>query len=468
MPARKTTKSKAAPSQPARSRGAAAGDSAPTAEDLFRRYVRTHDLALRDQLISRHTHLVQAVARRFAGMGESPEDLVQEGTMGLINAVDLFDVERGVKFTTYATHLIGGQIQHYLRDKGKLIRQPAWIQELSGRIAKTSEALTQKLKRAPTPAEVAKKLDIPEDTVRDSLRARERSKVASLDVPREDDSESPSAGLDAEKIEGGQLSPLQMPIEDRLLLEEAIEKLKDLERQVVRYFFFHDLNQTEIARKLEISVNYASYLLRGALSKLRTAFETQAHEAEVQLPAPPPAARGRVPLPPAGASPAAAQGAAGVATLGYLQERLREEVARSRRYPQNFAVMFVLVAPSDGDGAPVALDPALFSQLAGLLRADVRSVDLVARVDRGILGLLLPRTGGEAKILGKRLIERILASGLRSGDRDLTVSVGYAVFPTDGRCPEDMLASARRAAEQACAEGGSCIRRVPRGARLRR
>jgi len=456
---------KANRSGPSRNGAAAPGEPGASTEDLFRQYTRTRELAMRDLLIGRHTHLVQAVARRFTGMGESAEDLVQEGTMGLINAVDLFDVDRGVKFTTYATHLIGGQIQHYLRDKGKLIRQPAWIQELSGKITKTTEALTQKLKRTPTPAEIAQALQISEDTVRDSLRARERTKVASLDVQREDDSESQGPGVDTEKLEGAHLTPLQMQVEDRLLLEQAIAKLKDLERRVVRYFFYHDLNQTEIARKLDISVNYASYLLRGALTKLRSAFETQAQESEAAIAPVPPAPRGRVPMAPA-ALQAPADLPTGLASLGYLQERLRQEVLRCQRYPQNFAVMLVLAVPGDG-GEPVS-DPAVLAQVVVVLRSGVRSVDLLARVDRATLALLLPHTGGEAKVLGKRLIEQVRSCGLACQEREVGLAVGYAIYPTDGRCAEEMLDSARRAAEQARAGGGSRICRVPRGARLRR
>src|SRR5512147_756580 len=91
-----------------------------------REYRRTRDIALRDRLISQHLYLVQTVARKFSGLGESYEDLLQEGAMGLINAVDLYDPDRRVQFSTYATHLVEGQIRHYLRDKGKLIKQPAW------------------------------------------------------------------------------------------------------------------------------------------------------------------------------------------------------------------------------------------------------------------------------------------------------------------------------------------------------
>ena len=109
---------------------------------LIREYRQTEDATVRDRLIAKHLYLVQTAARKFAGLGESHEDLLQEGAMGLVNAVDLYDPDRGVQFSTYATHLVEGQIRHYLRDRGKLIKQPAWVQELTTKIVKASDALT--------------------------------------------------------------------------------------------------------------------------------------------------------------------------------------------------------------------------------------------------------------------------------------------------------------------------------------
>ncbi|NIR00380.1 MAG: sigma-70 family RNA polymerase sigma factor, partial [Gemmatimonadales bacterium] len=126
---------------------------------LVAEYRRTGDTALRDKLIAQHLYLAQTAARKFAGLGESHDDLLQEGAMGLINAVDLYDPERGVQFSTYATHLVEGQIRHYLRDRGKLIKQPAWVQELTSKIMRASDALTQELNRAPTVDEIAERVE---------------------------------------------------------------------------------------------------------------------------------------------------------------------------------------------------------------------------------------------------------------------------------------------------------------------
>ncbi len=141
-------------------------------DELVREYHRTKELALRDRLISQHLYLVQTVARKFSGLGESHDDLLQEGAMGLINAVDLYDPERGVQFSTYATHLVEGQIRHYLRDKGKLIKQPAWVQELTTKIMKATEALTQELDREPTQAEIAARVGTTQQKIKEMLEAQ--------------------------------------------------------------------------------------------------------------------------------------------------------------------------------------------------------------------------------------------------------------------------------------------------------
>jgi RNA polymerase sigma-B factor len=240
-------------------------------ESLFRQFAATGDRSVRDQIIAQHMYLIQTVARRFVGLGEFLEDLHQEGALGLINAVDLYDVSRGVQFSTYATHLIDGQIRHYLRDKGKLIRQPAWVQEMTTKIGKAAEALLQETGRPATTREIAERLGAPEAQVAEILRAQERTKVASLDAPRSADGELQGPFADPEKLpplEGGPC----LAVEDRIFLEQAMDKLKTLERKVVYHFFYLDLNQTEIARRLGISVNYASYLLRGAVAKLKQAF----------------------------------------------------------------------------------------------------------------------------------------------------------------------------------------------------
>ncbi len=432
-------------------------------DTLVRQYRRKKDSTVRDLLIAQHLYLVQTAARKFAGLGESHDDLLQEGAMGLINAVDLFDPDRGVQFSTYATHLVEGQIRHYLRDRGKLIKQPAWVQELTTKIIKAGEILTQRLNRAPTPEEVAELVGTTPENVRRMLDARDRSKVASLDAARgEEDDQGPA--IDTEKLRADDQGPLHLAIEDRIFLREAMSKLKTLERKVVHSFYYLDLNQTEIARKLGISVNYASYLLRGAVAKLKKAFEAQesAWERSQVVEGEQPASAYSISARPAPSDPTTK-----VATPGYFSERVDQEVMRASRYPQQFSI--VLIEPDQEEVGGERL-----AELARLLRANCRSIDLVGRVaghtSAGVranpssglgvrpggirFGILLPHTGREASVLSERIC-RTAAIRLSGEAEEMTISSGFAVFPTDGHTAEELMVGAERALMEAKEGGGN-------------
>ena len=139
-------------------------------EALFAAFAETRDEELREELIRRHAKLAEKVARNFLSSGEPFEDIAQEAYIGLVKAVDSFDPSLGIKFSTYATHKISGQIRHYLRDRTSVIRQPGWLHERRRKLARTAEGLRQKLNREPTIAEVAAELGIGEHEVREVAR----------------------------------------------------------------------------------------------------------------------------------------------------------------------------------------------------------------------------------------------------------------------------------------------------------
>jgi len=401
----------------------------PNTASLFAAYRSGRDATLRDQLICMHLDLVQAIARRFSGMGESTEDLVQEGTMGLINAVDWYEPRRGVKFTTYATHLIVGQIQHYLRDRGRLIRQPAWVQELAAKVVKATEALQHQLHRAATPQEIAQHMGISESTVERVLKAREGAKVSSIDAA--DEAEGGTPAINPEKLRLA-LPASHMTVEDRVLLQSAVSCLKDLERKVVRYFFFQDLNQTEIAKRLGISVNYASYLLRRAQSKLRQVFEQAAA-------APAPAAQPQAPA----LATVALDAETGLPTVAYLKDRLHQEVARVQRYAHKGQANLSLMLLQAGGGTVQELVP--------MVRKTIRAYDVLARISETALGLIVPGVGAQAHVIAQRL--------LQVASPQSPASLGYAIYPTDADTAEGLYLRAQRALARASASGsGSVVR----------
>lgn len=382
-------------------------------------------ISSRDQLVCQHLHLVHSVARRFSGLGESLDDLIQEGTIGLLKAVDLFDPERGVKFSTYACHQIGSQIQHYLRDRGRLIRQPAWVQELNAKVVRATESLFQELGRDPLVAEIAERLELPEATVSHALSSRELNSVVSLSTPSDNAGESDLSLLDKDKSLTEKLTAFNLPIEDRLILDEAIGTLKTLEQSVVRLFFYEDLNQSEIARKLSISANYSSYLLRRSTAKLKTILEQQ-HTAETA------ALTREAPIVPAFAGDLPTYDRqTGLYTSVYLRARVAEEIERGRRYPTNFALLMLSVAPLPAD--PLQQRQAILA-ISQFLRKSTRIVDMIAHLEQGTFALLLPHTGREARVLGQRLSSTIrnLPPSPAISSASIALAFGFSVFPMDG------------------------------------
>jgi DNA-directed RNA polymerase specialized sigma subunit len=237
-------------------------------EELVLEYCQTRDLELRDAITIQLSGLVESIARKFIGSGEPIEDLIQEGYLGLLNALDLFKPEKGVKFTTYATHLIVGQIKHYLRDKGKIIKEPAWLQELNSKINRVTNELSARYGRPPTTQEIAEFLGMTTKAVEDVLMTREVFKVSSLDAIYEDEEEEWN-GYDLEKLNCEPCQTFNLPIEERVVVETAMQQLKQIEQQVLHLFFEEGYNQTEIAHMLSISCNYVSHILRNATQKLR-------------------------------------------------------------------------------------------------------------------------------------------------------------------------------------------------------
>src|SRR6187399_2939163 len=138
---------------------------------LLRRYHEQGDLAAREQLIEQYLSLVRSLARRYSYRGEQLDDLVQIGCIGLIKAIDRFDIERGVELTTYATPNIIGEIKRHFRDKGWAVRVPRGLQELNVRLSRLIEELTVQLERSPTIAELAKASDATEEEVLEALES---------------------------------------------------------------------------------------------------------------------------------------------------------------------------------------------------------------------------------------------------------------------------------------------------------
>ena len=219
---------------------------------------------VRHQLVAIHQPLVEHLARRFRNRGEPYDDLVQVATIGLIKAVDRYDPERGVEFSTYATPTIVGEIKRWFRDKGWAIRVPRRLQELRLEIGSATASLTQELGRSPTVAELAERIGAGQDEVLEGLESAAAYSTLSLDAPEGSEADGPSVldmlGVEDEALEG---------VENREALKPLLAGLPERERRILLLRFFAGMTQSQIAVEVGISQMHVSRLLARTLVKLR-------------------------------------------------------------------------------------------------------------------------------------------------------------------------------------------------------
>lgn len=454
--------------------------------------------SLRDHLVLQHAALVEHCARNFVASGEPIDDLVQEGYVGLIKAVDRFDPDKGIRFSTYACHLITGEIRHYLRDLGRLIHEPGWHFELRQRIARTQDQLTQSLGRAPEPEDIASALNIQPQSVRDVLRNQQTLNVEYLDAESERDDDTASTNDRAPRVASSTVSgAAESQVEDQMVLGSALPRLRELEKRAITMYFFEDLSKTEIAKRLDVSVNHAAYLIkRGvdglreiisengdaggeemdalhsgapAQGRVRAAYLLELAQSEIQTDAEKAAGKATGPgstpgtkrsnrrsmrlvekLPPS----AVPSPKSGVASFAEFTLWIDEEARRAARYAQQFAVLWLrvenwdeILADLDGDEKRQAL-----STMQALTRRCCRATDKIAALSSAELpGLhflvLMPHTGATGEKSGQRWQKACESPELlptaKTGDSLKTVATqarfAFAVFPEDGKTSENLF-----------------------------
>ena len=222
--------------------------------------------ALRDALITGHLPLARNIARRFAHRGDTVDDLEQVATLGLINAVDRFDPERGVDFLAFAVPGITGEVRRHFRDRTRTIRIPRRITQLQAAVYEATTELTQRLGRAPKPSELADRIAVPLEDVLEVLQVHYAAYPASLDEPYQDDDRPGRERIGAL----GDVDPGIGLVEDRAAVVPLLADLPERERRILQLRFFHDLTQTEIAAMTGISQMHVSRLLSRTLGTLRT------------------------------------------------------------------------------------------------------------------------------------------------------------------------------------------------------
>jgi len=228
---------------------------------------RAGDRAARARLIEQHMPLARSLAVQYRHAREPLEDLCQVANLGLVKAVDRFDPDRGIAFTSYAVPTILGELKRHFRDRTWTIHVSRGVQESIARVEKATEALRQELGRFPTVSEVASYCGMTAEEVAEARLAESASRLASLDAPLPRD----------EASEGGLADQLGRPdagldrVEDALWLEQLAGELTPREREVLRLRFVEDLVQREIAERVGISQMHVSRVLRQALAQLAQA-----------------------------------------------------------------------------------------------------------------------------------------------------------------------------------------------------
>ncbi len=400
-------------------------------EGLVLRYLRDPRADLKDLIMVQYANLVERIARRFSGI-EPYEDLVQVGFIGLLNALTKFDPEAGVRFNTYATYLVAGEIKHYLRDRSQVIRHPAWLQELRHKVNRTANGLQQTLSRMPTEREIADELGISESAVQEVFQTQEMLRVASLDVPAQSEDDG---GSEVEKLDASAFCPEQLSVEDRVLLEQAMSQLRDLERQVLLLFHFEAMNQTEIASQLGISCNYVSHILRQSLAKLRkilTAEEEKDRVLRRQASA---------------IDYDVIDSATGAYTEGYFNGRLQEELHRAASDESHVALVMLRFTGLEGMrrfyGEQSVID--FLSDAAEFFKSNLRRLDVVARYGETGFGIILPSTAHNLGLVRQRLLTKAAnwMSGRLHADGGVTLEIGQATSPKDGKSAQELIDAAK-------------------------
>jgi RNA polymerase sigma-B factor len=237
-----------------------AGSLDDRSRELFAR--AADDAAARDELVQMYYPLVEYLARRFRGRGEPLDDLIQVASIGLLKAIDRFEPERGVKFSTYATPTIIGEVKRHFRDKGWAMRVPRRLQEIGLQLRGVIADAYQELGRSPTIGEIAERSNLSEEEVLEGLDTVHAYSMASLDAPADEEGRPAlhNIGVEDETFE---------MLEGWANVAPLLRQLPERERLILYYRFVRGMTQSEIATELGMSQMHVSRLLARTLRTLR-------------------------------------------------------------------------------------------------------------------------------------------------------------------------------------------------------
>jgi RNA polymerase sigma-B factor len=237
--------------------------------DLFILYHEKHDVEVRNLIFDKYRYMAEIISRKYSNKGIEHDDIYQIACMGLIYAIERFDITKGFEFTSFATPTILGEIKKYFRDKGWAIKVPRKIQEVSKKVNDYNNLLASQLNRAPTIKEIAEYVNSSEEEVLEAFEAGKMFNSQSLD--EKFDSSNDDNDISLMDVVGSD-DKYFIKIENEDFIKKSMEKLNDLERKIIIRRFYSNKTQSDIARELNISQMTVSRIEKKSLEKLRIEF----------------------------------------------------------------------------------------------------------------------------------------------------------------------------------------------------
>lgn len=245
-------------------------DKSIDTKELFRKYRETKDIDIRNRLIENYMYIVDILSRKFINKGIEYEDIYQVGSLGLIYAIDRFDIEKGYEFSSFATPTIVGEIKKYFRDKGWAVRVPRRIQELSKKVNKARMELQQKNQKPPKVIDIAVYLGCSEEEVLEAMEASQGYNTKSLDVTYDNDGDDKQVKLiDLMGDEDKNFSK----IDNEDFLNKFMKNLDEVQIKIMKDRFFDNKTQSELAKELNVSQMTISRIEKKIVMKLRQEYE---------------------------------------------------------------------------------------------------------------------------------------------------------------------------------------------------
>lgn len=235
-------------------------------KDLFYLYRDDRDVEIRNELIKRHMYITEILAKKYINKGIEYEDIYQVASLGLIYAIERFDVDKGFEFSSFATPTIIGEIKKYFRDKGWSVRVPRRIQELSKKINVAKAKLQQDLQRIPKISDIAEYLNVSEEEVIEAMEASQVYTPKSLDVTY--DASGDDKDIQLQDIIGRDDKTFDT-IENRDFINMCLKKLNEVEIKIVNDRFFENKNQIQVADELNVSQMTVSRMEKKIIKKFR-------------------------------------------------------------------------------------------------------------------------------------------------------------------------------------------------------